>query len=543
MPIRLVCPSCSATLSVKDEYAGRAIKCPKCAGVIPASQPGAAPPLPPAAAAPPPPPPPPPPPESAPSPFDALDDMAAPKPKATGRPTGKPVAKAGSDDDDEDAKPTRRKGRDDDDERGARKGGRDSEDSDDDDRPSRGKKKRGDDDENDDRPAKKKGGGGIVIVAILCGTLLLCCGGVGYGVYWFYTKAKKAKDDFVEAVDKLNFRVSTFSYNKLEVGETTRTQTDSELGGGRIATDADLQKVFASDPSRTDAWTAKMNAKRAIVWQNGDDYIIAAFHPTADGTARLQAKEWRPKSGAALKEGELDDAKFLVEYPVGGGPGTPVTAEVLAEAYKAGNGTVGDPKYKGKWLLVEGKVKEIEFNYSTPPELRIAFEGVKKDGGGTMEARVSLAKTDTKKGLALSPGQTVKLKCKCNGYTFGSLDLENGTVSGSNPDPNPTVTAAALSAEYTKDKEATDEKYSTKFLTVTDATVESVNGDTLVLTSGPGAKKGTGAKIHVSLKGDDNFRKAAGTIAVNSRVTVKGSYSQFGSNPNVNLSYAWVVPK
>ncbi len=37
MPIRLTCPSCSATLSVKDEFAGRAVKCPKCNGVIPAA--------------------------------------------------------------------------------------------------------------------------------------------------------------------------------------------------------------------------------------------------------------------------------------------------------------------------------------------------------------------------------------------------------------------------------------------------------------------------------------------------------------------------
>jgi len=51
MPIRLTCPSCSATLSVKDEYAGRAVKCPKCGGVIPASQPAA--PAAPAAAPPP----------------------------------------------------------------------------------------------------------------------------------------------------------------------------------------------------------------------------------------------------------------------------------------------------------------------------------------------------------------------------------------------------------------------------------------------------------------------------------------------------------
>ena len=35
MPLRVVCPSCSSQLSVRDEFAGRAVRCPKCGGVIP----------------------------------------------------------------------------------------------------------------------------------------------------------------------------------------------------------------------------------------------------------------------------------------------------------------------------------------------------------------------------------------------------------------------------------------------------------------------------------------------------------------------------
>ena len=34
MPISLTCPSCERGLKVKDELAGRKIKCPKCSEVI-----------------------------------------------------------------------------------------------------------------------------------------------------------------------------------------------------------------------------------------------------------------------------------------------------------------------------------------------------------------------------------------------------------------------------------------------------------------------------------------------------------------------------
>jgi predicted Zn finger-like uncharacterized protein len=98
MPIRITCPSCAATLSVKDENAGRAVKCPKCEGVIPVPTP-VAPPPPPAPASPPP----------APAAFDDFDDEPAPKIKgamakssARSSPPAKSKAKSYRDDDDDD---------------------------------------------------------------------------------------------------------------------------------------------------------------------------------------------------------------------------------------------------------------------------------------------------------------------------------------------------------------------------------------------------------------------------------------------------------
>lgn len=104
MPIRITCPSCSAVLSVRDENAGRAVRCPKCDGVIPVPVPAPPPEPPPEPAAPPPPP--------ARSDFDDLgDDDDRPRRPAKS-PARKPAPAARSDfddlDDDDDDRPRRR---------------------------------------------------------------------------------------------------------------------------------------------------------------------------------------------------------------------------------------------------------------------------------------------------------------------------------------------------------------------------------------------------------------------------------------------------
>ncbi|MBP3960232.1 hypothetical protein J8F10_33820 [Gemmata sp. G18] len=529
MPVRLVCPSCSATLSVKDEFAGRAVRCPKCGGVIPASQPGA--PVPPPSRAvmpalPLPEPAPEPPPEL----FGVPDEPAPPK---GGKIVGRPVTPVPEGDEyDEEARPARRRGprdeRNGDDRPSTRRGaaGRD------DDRPVRRRRPR--DDGDDDRPEGKKGGKGpIIIVAILCGTLLTCCGGAGYGGWWLYSKAKKAKDDFVEAVDKINFRVGALTYGELEVGTATRTETDAKLGTGRIATDADLPKVFAADPGRTDVWSDKVRQKRAILWQNGDDYLIAAFHPTADGNARLQAKEWHPKSGAALREGELNDVKFAQQYPPGG---TSVTAEDLAQAYKD-NVTTADEKYKNKTVLVEGKLND--FTYGFEGELQVILDGVPASPGRlATTVRVFVAKSDTNKVLGISRGQTAKFKGKCNG-TFGGLEINiaNATFDSAGADLSSTVTASTLIAEYGRGNEATDEKYKDKPITITSALIESKDGDQSLYVVG-NLKKST-VRIKVTLPSD--AKKQIATLKAGDRVKIKGEYSSSSDNV-IYINRAWIAP-
>lgn len=212
MPIRITCPSCSATLSVKDEFAGRAVKCPKCAGIIPPQQAPATASEPEAVAALPPPPAPP---EPKKAPAEPSDEPE--KPAKTGsKITGKPSPRSESDDRDEDDRPRKRRDEDErDDERSRDRDERERRDEDDrprrrrddddDDRPRR--RRRRDDDDDDDRPARNRrqqqGGSGVgLVLALVAGSLLVCCGGVGYGVYWFTNRVKQEVEKAAEDLKK-----------------------------------------------------------------------------------------------------------------------------------------------------------------------------------------------------------------------------------------------------------------------------------------------------------------------------------------------------
>ncbi|HEY1188126.1 MAG TPA: MJ0042-type zinc finger domain-containing protein [Gemmata sp.] len=556
MPIRLVCPSCSAALSIKDEYAGRAVKCPKCGGVIPASQPGATAP-PPSQPVPPPVQPPPHPPETEPArppaPFEALDEPVKPKARVTARPTVPPAEQP--ENDNESALPPRRnrdngasdlappkaKKWDADDAPVAKKAKRRSLD-DDGDRPTRGRKTRRGDDE-DDAPAKK-GGNVVLIVALVCGTLLTCCGGTGFGIYYYVIKpVKKGVEDTVQQVREdlktRNPSINGANYGQLEVGETTRAEADAKLRNGRTATDEDLKKVFASEPARVAEWSSKVSASRAIVWQNGDEYIIAAFHPGADGTGRLQAKAWRPKFGGALSDGELDDAKFLQQYPAGGRSGLPITATELSQEYN-NDAKAAAAKYEGKVLLVEGKLVNIDYNRNN--ELAVALKGVPKTGGGEMVVRVAVSKGEENKLLSsVTRGQTVKLRGKVGIYIgFGFVELTDGAFDSAGASLVPTVSAAALFNEYARDAEATDTKYKDKDITITSAYVERrVNDTTLMISPGPSKKAGT-ARIKVVVPIDDNFKKQIANLKIGDRVTIKGEYISSYEN-TINIHGAWIV--
>jgi hypothetical protein len=190
MPITFSC-SCGKRLSVKDEFAGRRVKCPACGGVCtaPAAEPA----------------------------FEVIEEVEAPPPVPAPRAaravaTGaKPVARTRTDDfepaDDEDEKPRKKRRRDDDDDededdRPRSRRRRDDDDDEDDDRPRSRRRRDDDDDEDeDDRPRRKRKSrrgrvshhsgntgkrigyvvGGVVLVLIGIGIALLGWNGQGRG--------------------------------------------------------------------------------------------------------------------------------------------------------------------------------------------------------------------------------------------------------------------------------------------------------------------------------------------------------------------------
>jgi hypothetical protein len=328
MPIRVTCPACSATLSIRDEYAGRAVKCPKCAGLIP-PQPAAPPTVseaePVATLPPPPPPAPEPAPTSAPDVSAKAETDAPPKEKARDR-----------GDDDEDDRPRKKKRRDDDDDdddRPRKKRRDDEDDYDDDDRPRR---KRRDDDDDDDRPRRKRrraddedddkpvvkprynaGKGSNTGVLVAGGALLVCLLALGGGIY-AYTQNEKANRETeaanAAAKEKADAAAAFLAkFDKVKVGDA-RGRADEALGNGRVATADDLGKVFrnSSDAKKIVDWGAKVKDARVLLWQNDEAYALIALHPDADG--RVMAKSLRSKN-ASIDVGDLSDAAFLRKNP------------------------------------------------------------------------------------------------------------------------------------------------------------------------------------------------------------------------------------
>jgi predicted Zn finger-like uncharacterized protein len=561
MPIRITCPSCSATLSVKDEYAGRAVKCPKCGGVIPAAKPAAptAPAVPPAAPSPPPFVPArtaPLPPEPEKSPFEDLgtSDRPAKGDKFADKPVGRstsaddeyddrPRPKGRADDDDDVEKKPRQTGRDRDDDRpaGGPRGARRDRDADD--RPAKRKRRY---DDADDRPARGKkagGGGGLTIVLVVCGTLLLVCGGIGGGVYWFFVKAKetvvKGLDQMKESLEKTAFQ---FNYDQLAVGTKTRKEAETLLGAGRVATTDDLDKLFPDriDAERKAAWAAKLSQRRAVVWQNGDDSILVAFYPTADGDARLQMKEWRPKLGAAARDGVLDDVAFVRKYPLPGkgpdatGAGGEVRADDLVKAY-TDDPIAADASYKDKAVVVEGKLDAIELSADGAMFARLG--GADPLAAGGTQVRCAVPTGDQNAVFGCSRGQTIKFRGQCTGLGGTVVGVANAKFVTAGRDPSVSVLAADLIAAYVGSPADADEKYKEKPVTITGALVESVKGDAVFLI---GTKGQTTWRIKVTYAA--GLRKQFANIRAGGRIAKLKGECGGGADNTVSLNGAWIAP-
>ena len=555
MPVRLVCPSCSATLSVKDEFAGRAVRCPKCGGVIPASQPGAPVPSPSRAVMPALPLP-----EPAPEPPPELFGVPEPAPPKGGKIVGRPVTPVPEGDEyDEEARPARRRGprdeRNGDDRPSTRRGaaGRD------DDRPVRRRRPR--DDGDDDRPEGKKGGKGpIIIVAILCGTLLTCCGGVGYGVYW---AVNRVKEGVRAELNPKNDKVTFANYEKVKHG-MTMSEVEAILGPGKIAAREKL--IWMSDGAelgaptgpltqrRSETWNSKIDSGRVYYWQNEADAVFLLFHPNGNSFARVQMREFISKTGKSDWDTGIyrDDAAFVQKFgpanPLAGGlpPGPfgkppmtapvddgviEITSEELAREFRADE-FAANAKYRGKTLVVSGRL-------NGPPSgdqmLRMFVNGIVG----------AVIKPGSENGVrAALPGQMVRFKGQCEMGFARNIVLSNCEVLEVVPANFVTVTADDLFADFTNDASEASKKYRGRgmndyvYLHITNARVTKIGKNEVYLT-GPTTKD---ANIQVRVGYLDAAAKPFAQIKVGDQVSVKGASGSGLLDVELVISWATIAP-
>jgi predicted Zn finger-like uncharacterized protein len=372
VPIPVSCPSCSAAFKVKDEYAGKRAKCPKCGNPL-----------------------------TIPSAFQAAETMLDPpsapaqpvaaRPVIASKPRPGPVSDEGGGPvrpkpkrgaEDEPESPRRKRGADSDDEGGPqskRKRGGDAGDE-----PPRGKRRRGDDD--DDEP-KKKSKALPIILGVVSGLLLVCgggCAGVYFGVIVpAAEKAKRFNDELEKEIARAKeqqnggvgegtattakadggSRVTRENMNSLRAGMTL-AQVEGVLGKGKAADEFDLLRGV-NGTAADQQWKAEQQAGAVYSWGGLSDVILVAFTaPPTNGGTLLGVR-------GGFGVDTLEPIKLL-----GGGGGTPtipttpstgpapsnpvlaVTADALAREFDA-NPKAAETKYKGRDLKVTGVVADI----------------------------------------------------------------------------------------------------------------------------------------------------------------------------------------
>lgn len=514
MSVRIVCPSCSAQLNIRDEHAGRPVKCPKCSYVIPASQAhspaapeGAALPPAPAPTAGPPPLPQPPPPMN-------LEDA----PPAPGRPTAKPAETRpqprGRDEDDEKARPRKR----------SRRRDNDDDDDYDQDRPRR-------------RPPQKKSSAPTVLLVL--GILLLgCCGAGGYGIYYGIQKVREAAEDLRRRQENNNWLASRSGYEQMKLN-SFRSDVERILGPGRPATMENVTNAFRPGSFKIAEWEPRVAEGRVFYWRNGEDYILACFYPDADG--KLQAKAWEPESrNPTAISGDPDDKKYLRLYSDGNGGGAPggpaanVTAEQLAREYE--NAATADAKYKEKAILVDGTLNDITMRAT---DVVVILEGLPAAPGKPIGTKVFCVfeTANSRDVWRLSRGQKVKIRGTGAGTFASFINVINCRLESQEADPSAQLQTSVFLNEFGKDAQAADEKYKDKALTLQAAVVESKDDAALILV-GP-FKKGSMIKIKANWSPD--AKKQLENLKAGSRVTVKGEYSNF-SDGTIYLNRCWLAP-
>ncbi len=548
MPISVSCPSCSAGFKVKDEYAGKRAKCPKCGQPITipvvdtvlmpppakAAAPVAARPV--VASKP----------KPTPVPVDdEADEPGSPKRKRGADDDENPRAKKRAKDDEEDDNPRSRKGKDEGDEGTEPKSRRKRGDDTDDDTP-RSKRRRGDD---DDEP-KKKSKALPIILGVVGGLLLLCgggCAGVWFGVIVPAAEKARARNserqaELDEWEKNLNPQAGGAELSAAKLGQIrpgmTVQQVESVLGRGTPADNSAVVLATAGAPFELGAskrWSAKQQLGHVSSWDVFPNRVLVAF--TAD-----------PKAGGTV-EGVGASLRNSWSEPIplaGPGDGSELTAANVAKL-KAGMtqaevqavlgvGTKADIGHLGRcapslpptamqdalprWTdaVQRGVVRHWEHNL-TASHVLVAYTS-DPTTGGTVDG--VLAKVDFK--------GTEPIKLPGGGGGTPTIP----TTPSTGPGPNVqyiNITATALAKEFDANPAAAETKYKGKDLKVTgvvseipiDAVWFSMTG-----VSPPASRAVISVPVDVKFGAWGPIKK----MKVGDTVTVTGKFKEFVKGKN-----------
>ena len=493
MPVQVACPSCATQLNIRDEHAGRAVKCPKCGNVIPPAQAAEPPPIPPTVAASPPPP-----------PADAGN-------LPNSRPTAKPAA----------TRPPR---------------DRDEED-DDRDRPKRRKPRRRDDDDDDrprERPAKGKSNTPMIL-GIVGLFLLTCCGSGAYGIYYFVSKVKEKADEVREWAENTNIRVHRQNYDSLKEGMTP-ADVEGILGPGKLASAEQTTAAFPEmNRARAGDWSKLASEGRVVIWRNGKDHLLCGFFPSATN-GRLQMKTWQPGGGISAEEKFASDEEAAKpgwgkkKEPL---PAIEIAASILAKMFKD-NQAQGDLNYKGRALLVSGVIHDITLR--DPNEVLLTLVNPSPAEPPGLKIACLLKPSEARGAWRHSRGQTLKVRGICEGSAGNVVNITDGVLESIEADPSIQVQAAVpFFAEFDKSAAAAESKYENKTLTLHSFVVSKREGNTLILRS-PLKSKWT---VKATFPAD--LRSQLDNVKIDGRATVKGEFSGVMEN-EISLNRCWLVP-
>ncbi len=314
MPISIVCTHCTAPLTVKDEYAGKRIKCPKCAGIL--QLPGAA------------------------APIAEVPPPVSETPKAEAefafeKGEDKPRAKRREKDEGGEKAKSRKRRR----------------------------------DEDDDEPKKK--GGALKVVLIVLGSLFLVCGGAVVGVWFFVLKpaiesatakfsSKASESKAPEPLAKATPPTSGSGERLGEANVRTVTaglnsdQVDKKLGWGVPATRNELDRILAQE---TRAAVRDELFKR---WENSAASLRTRQYGFTGDNGILIAFGGPPEQGGkvigSIGMFQVDSRMVVIETlrhpepkPGDKTPAATLTPDELLKDHE---------KYKDKWIVLKGKLKE-----------------------------------------------------------------------------------------------------------------------------------------------------------------------------------------